>query len=136
MRTHPVDRKRVNTQPVLTGGLSRVLAAFGMGSPSINSSAQVAKNGVAPGKGGFYQAYEGDLFTPGTSNWVIDPTHDGPVQTVWGHGFLSGINQFNPLQTPQIMATPLTKLIGLSGLISGQIITQPLSENAQGSANS
>lgn len=130
-RQHPASKTRVAPNAVV-GGLTRILqGVFGMGSPAAGLAAQNV--GQDPTKfGGFYRFYEGDIWTPGTSNWVVDPTHDGPLQTVWGHAFLRVPNGFNPLQRPQVYSPPAAYNYGVGGQIAGQMLTQPLSDATEG----
>lgn len=136
MRTQPEDRKRYVSEPVsvpqgkIVAGLARIAAGvWGLGNP--RSGLAMEQVSLDPEKSsGFYHVFEGDLFTPGTGNWVVEPTHDGPVNMRWGHGFLRNPNTFNPIQSPQVYSAPASQIYGIGGLIAGQIITQPLSEPA------
>lgn len=123
MRTFPSLRKRIPSE-LVTGGLVHVMAgAFGIGSP-------VSGELIQPLQGpGLYHFHEGDLFNPGTGNYVFDPPFELPLQTIWGNAFLRTPNTFNPLQPPQIMAPPHAFENGIGGLIAGQLALQPLSEN-------
>lgn len=127
--SHPALRKRIPSQSVATGGLRDILrGVFGIGSPAaqLSSPSQV----LAPR--GFYHLHEGDLFQPGTQNWVLDPSLETPLQTNWGRGFLRTPNVFNPLQPPQVYSHANIKTNGLGGQIAGNIVLQPLSENQTG----
>lgn len=124
MRTSPDLRKRYGSQPV--AGLGRIMSGvFGMGSPAsqLSSPAQVEGEN---GPGAFYAFHEGDLFQPGTGNWVFEPSLETPLNTIWGHAFLRTPNTFNPVQPPQIYSNPNITVNGLGGPIAGQIIFQPL----------
>lgn len=132
MRTFPASRKRYASEPMVqVGGLARIMqGVFGLGSPAAGlASQQVRQDAAHPG--GPYAFFEGDVFLPGTSNWVVDPTHDGPLMTVWGHAFLRRPNGFNPLQTPQVMMEASSYLYGLGGQVAGQLVTQPLSNTQE-----
>lgn len=116
---------------VIVGSLSRVAnGVFGVGGPEDNLSQPSYVAGESPAEGGFYTLHEGDLFTPGTQNWVLEPKYDLPVMTIWGNGFLRRANTFNPVQPPQIYATFGTPTDGIGGQIAGQIAMQPLIEPA------
>lgn len=135
MRTLPASRRRYASEPMVTvGALSRIASGvFGLGNPIPGLAAQNVKQD--PGKpGGPAHYYEGDIWTPGTSNWVMDPTHDGPLNTVWGHAFLRLPNGFNPYQQPQIYTQAASYLYGVGGQIAGQMVTQPLSVLPEGAA--
>jgi hypothetical protein len=131
-RKHPATKTRV-APGFVVGGLTRILqGVFGIGSPSAGLAAQRVGQD-AEKQGGFYRFYEGDIWTPGTSNWVLDPSHDGPLMTVWGHAFLRVPNGFNPHQKPQIYAPPVAYVYGLGGQVPGQMISgQPLSDLNEG----
>lgn len=132
MASHPLFRKRYATQPtVAVGGLSRILqGVFGVGSPVAGHASEQARQ-TAAHRGGIYYVHEGDIFTPGAMNWVVDPTHDGPLMTVWGHAFLRTPNTFRVQQTAQLYTAAATALYGIGGQVAGQVITQPLSEVQQ-----
>jgi len=88
---------------------------------------QQAPISLAPGHGASVYAYhEGDLFFPGTQNYVFDYPWELPYSTVWGHGFLRTPNTFNPLQPPQLFSQPNVMINGIGGLIAGQMALQPL----------
>lgn len=95
---------------------------FGSANPAAwTSSAEVA----VPGKQGFYQYYEGDLFTPGTQNYVFEPTTElTPLLPIWGNAFLRRPNSFNPEQPPQIYSNPNIVINGIGGLVAGQFALQ------------
>jgi len=123
----PALRKRRPSENVITGGLVRIFqGAFGIGDAGdeLSSSAQVG------GQRGIYHFHEGDLFTPGTGNWVLDPSLEVPLNTIWGNAFLRTPNTFNPIQPPQVYANQTVSTVGLGGLVAGQIIFQPLQEPA------
>ena len=107
-----------------TGGLSRIASGlFGSSNPaSFSSSMEV----VTPGPKALYHYHEGDLFTPGTQNYVFDYPFEFPLQTIWGNAFLRRPNVFNPLQPRQIQSDPNIVTNGIGGLVAGQIATQPL----------
>jgi hypothetical protein len=116
---------------VTVGGLMRVAAgAFGLGNPSRGLAMQEV--GSARDKeGGPWNLFEGDLFTPGTGNWVVDPSHETPLMTDWGRAFLRRPNAIMALQEPQVFAHQMSPLFGLGGVVPGQLITQPLSMNQE-----
>jgi hypothetical protein len=114
---------RIPTTQIKTGALSRIMQGiFGMANPAAwTSSAEVA----TPGKGAFYQYYEGDLFTPGTQNYVFEPTTElTPIFPNWGNAFLRLPNTFNPEQPPQIYSNPNVVINGIGGLVAGQMALQ------------
>jgi hypothetical protein len=129
MRTNPLARTRYPSQSWVTvGGLKRIAAGvFGLGSPAVGIETGVSS--ARDLEGGPYNLFEGDLFTPGTGNWVVDPTHETPLFTVWGRAFLRQPNTFVALQTAQVFANQMSPLYGVGGQIPGQMITQPLSMN-------
>ena len=81
---------------------------------------------VDPRVSGLYFYHEGDLFSPGTGNWVFEPTTELPLVTVWGRGFLRKPNTFNPVQPPQVMARPTLRQSGIGGLQAGGVALEPL----------
>ena len=75
----------------------------------------------------FYVYHEGDLFTPGTQNFVFEPTTElTPLTTIWGNAFLRRPNTFRATQPPQIYADPYKFINGIGGLQAGQVALQPL----------
>ena len=139
MRTSPNSRKRyVSEQAVTPGigftvaGLGRILSGvFGVGNPGPGLASQNVTLDASK-VGGPYTLHEGDLFLPGTGNWALDPSYDGPLMTVWGHGFLRSPNW--PLaiaQAPQVVTYPASALYGVGGQIAGQLVNQPLSDNQE-----
>lgn len=112
---------------VVVGGLRRIQqGVFGIGDPHDNLSSPHAVIGDTKKEGGHYAFHEGDLFTPGTGNWVFEPAYETPLSTIWGMGFLRVPNTFNPIQ-PQIVYTqPKVVVNGIGGQIAGQMALQPL----------
>jgi hypothetical protein len=97
---------------------------FGVSTPQNQLSSQI---GLAPGHGaGVYAYHEGDLFTPGTQNYVFDYPWELPMGTIWGHAFLRTPNTFDPLQPPQQYSYANVRLNGIGGLVAGQMALQPL----------
>ena len=132
MRTDPLCRKRIPSQSMITvAGLKRVAqGVFGLGSPA--SGLAMQEVGSAPNKeGGPWNLFEGDLFTPGTGNFVVDPSHETPLFTDWGHAFLRRPNAFTCVGPAQVFAHQMSPLFGVGGQVPGQFITQPLSENQE-----
>lgn len=132
MRSNPLCRKRYPSQLMITvGGLMRVAAgAFGLGSPARG----LANQDVASARdkeGGPYNFFEGDLFTPGTGNFVMDPSHETPLFTDWGRAFLRRPNSIMALQPAQVFMNQMSPLFGVGGVVPGQLITQPLSNNQE-----
>lgn len=113
----------------IAGALKRIMGGvFGTPNPaSYSASFQV----VVPKSGAFYQYHEGDVFTPGTQNYVFEPTTELPLQTIWGRSFLRKPNQFNPLQPPQVYSNPNIVINGIGGLVAGQFAFQPLETDGQ-----
>lgn len=150
----PFLRKRIPSQPVITadlsaahgttgvlpppapttpvnraGALSRILAgAFGTAEPASSSSSFQVRT---PGKEALYHYHEGDIFTPGTGNYVFEYPFEFPLQTIWGIGFLRQPNTFPPVQPPQVIANPNVFTNGIGGLIAGQYALQPLESDGQ-----
>ncbi len=83
----------IPTRNTKSGALSRIMmGVFGTPNPeSYSASAQV----VTPKREAFYHFHEGDLFTPGTGNFVFEPTLENPLQTIWGRAFLRRPNTFD-----------------------------------------
>src|SRR5215472_9217111 len=90
------------TEPIIkVGGLTRILQGlFGIGTPTAGHAMEQV--GVLPRKAGVYQYHEGRLFTPGSQNYVLQPSHETPLNTAWGGGFLRIANGFNPVQPAQV----------------------------------
>ena len=126
--TNPNQRRRFSFG-VIPGLADIAMGIWGVGSPQAGLAMQNVGQ-VASKQTGVYQYHQGDLFTPGTGNWAFEPSHDGPVQPIWGAAFLRQPNTFNPIQHPQQYTYAAASVYGLSGQIAGQIITQPLSEPA------
>lgn len=139
----PALRKRTASEPVVTAyqfqtpqtppnnsapassvsGIRRVLAGlFG----SANSAAMTSSAEVDPRNNALYAYHEGDVFTPGTGNYVFVYPFEFPLQTIWGGAFLRRANTFNPEQPPQIYSQPNIVINGIGGLVAGQFATQPL----------
>lgn len=155
MRTHPSERKRYGSEPVILADLSAahdgvgvlpppkplygppqrvgamaaiVAGLFGTATPQNQLSSQVKGDKGELGKWtqSLYHYHEGDLFTPGTQNYVFDYPFELPMMTIWGNAFLRQPNTFNPLQPPQMMSQPNVMLNGIGGLVAGQMAFQPL----------
>lgn len=128
-RIAPQLKKRIAPAFNVTGAFSRIVAGvFGKGSPMGGQTGQEVAQ-TAAHRNGYYRFYEGDYWSPGTANWVLDPVYETPLQTVWGRAFLRVPNTFNPIQTPQVYAPPQAVMVGPGGQVPGQLFTQPLSEN-------
>jgi len=122
------QRQRVTAQPFIQGSLAEIMrCAFGCGSPANQLSSPNEVLGIF---GNLYQLHEGDLFTPGTGNWVLDPAFDTPLMAIWGHGSNRQPNTFNPFQPVQVIQTNTLTLQGMGGLIAGQMALAPLREPA------
>lgn len=113
------------TKTTISTALSRIMQGiFGASNPqSFSASNQVA----IPAKGSFYNFHEGDVFTPGTQNYVFEPTTElTPLNTTWGMGFLRVPNTFSVRQPTPLEANPTIEQNGIGGLVPGQWVTQPL----------
>lgn len=120
---------------VTVGGLLRVMAgAFGLGDPRRGLATQEVAS-ARDKEGGPYNLAEGDVFLPGTGNFYIDPTHETPLFTVWGHAFLRRPNSIMAFQPPQMFSHQMSSLYGIGGVVAGQIINQPLSVNQETGAS-
>lgn len=123
-------RKRKPSEQI-SGANSRIrLGVFGEGSPTPYAFLDVDPNGAA----GIYHYHEGDLFTPGSGNFVFEPNFELPLQTLWGNAFLRKPNTFNPIQPPQIWSQPNVVQNGIGGLQAGQMELQPLLTGENGGA--
>lgn len=131
--TPPVNR---DTNPQRLGVFASLFEGlFGRGNPNpdLNRDSLAAAGFTAganqPGMGQkpFYRYYEGDLFTPGTQNFVFEPTTElTPLTTIWGNAFLSRPNAFRFTSPPQVYADYQKYLNGIGGLVAGQFALQPL----------
>jgi len=111
------------------GGLLRILqGAFGIGAPTARSSDPNEVQNSRPGP--LYAMHEGDIFEPGTGNWVLDPPFDGPLNPVWGNGVSYPYVWMIEQQPVAAVNTVVTN--GLGGQVAGQIALQPLIEPAIG----
>jgi len=125
MRTNPATRQRYPIQNVVTPGLAQIQAGV-WGSPAPVQNEFIQELSTPTGQS-FYRYHEGDFFLPGGPLWCLDPSHDTPLYTVWGQGFLVRANAFRPIAYGQIAYTaPVQPLVGVGGPISGQWMTQPL----------
>jgi len=114
-------RKRVPSEPQLTGASIRIaMGDFGDGSPAF------AVTEVDPRSRSIYHYHQGDLFAPGSQNWVFEPVFELPINTLWGMGFLRRANTFNPIQPPQVYAQPTLFPNGIGGVVPGEIEFQGL----------
>lgn len=114
-----------------TGALSRIFGGlFGSGNPRDNLSAEVDQNS-GPRVQSLFHYHEGDLFTPGTGNYVFEYPFELPVLTIWGNAFLRTPNTFNPRQPSQLNANPNVVTNGIGGLVAGGIAFQPLESDGQ-----
>lgn len=109
-------RKRVPSETV-SGANVRIQygGLFGVGEPR-SGMLQVNPN---PGVG-IYSYHEGDVFLPGTGNWVFEPNFELPLVTIWGSAFIRNPNTFKPLQPPQVWSHPNVQNNGMGGLQAGQ----------------
>jgi len=113
----------------ISGAMVRIESgAFGGGDPRYGF-AQVDPRASAPG---LYFYHEGDLFAPGTGNWVFEPTFELPLYTIWGKAFLRTPNTFKCLQPPQVYSNPTVIQNGVGGLQAGNVQLEPLLIEEQG----
>lgn len=126
--TPPVDP---TARPTTFSVFKSVFAGlFGTGNP--NKDVIRDQQSITPGQPTrksqpFYQYHEGDLFTPGTQNFVFEPTTElTPLTTIWGNAFLSKPNAWPTSQPPQVWADYNKYVNGIGGLIAGQYALQPL----------
>jgi hypothetical protein len=152
MRTAPILRSRTSqtqivlnpaagtvappVNPIATRKFSTtsVMQQIRHGLFGIPHSAQLAQAPVSlsPGHGAsVYGYHQGDLFFPGTQNYVFDYPWELPMNTIWGHGFLTKVNKFNPLQPPQQESFANVRLNGIGGLVAGTMALQPLESTGE-----
>jgi len=115
-----------------TGGISRIIAgAFGSGAP------QPVVNVASPSP--LFAYHEGDIFRPGTENYVFEPMLELPVKAWWGGG--SDVNQGTPYPVnawpvydlqPPVVSYPMVTRVGLGGLQAGAFVQQPLLDRFTG----
>jgi hypothetical protein len=115
-----------------TGGISRIIAGvFGSGTPQPQVGA-ASPNPV-------YAYHEGDIFRPGTENFVFESLLELPLTAWWGAG--SGIRQGTPYpvnawpvfasEIPTVSRPTVTRA-GLGGLQAGAFVQQPLLDRFSG----
>jgi hypothetical protein len=122
MPSYPSQRKRVAAQPVASGAIIRIMTGlFGSGSPIAGLSEVDPRPSAS-----IYQYHEGDLFTPGSQNFVFESIFELPIQTIWGNAFLRRANTFNPIQPPQVFSQPNVMTNGIGGIVAGDIEFQNL----------
>ena len=80
MLTNPYTRRRFRASHVMMAAPVPGRGRIAPPAPGPSLSYQVAP---AP----FYTYTPGDLFDPGTMNWVYMPAYETPLNTTWGHGF-------------------------------------------------
>lgn len=129
MRTNPASRPRFVSQVV--AGLSSITAGiFGVGSPVSGDQIVSHLDGTQLHQTplpGFYAFHQGDLFTPGTANFVLDPSLETPMQTNWGHGFAYENAPFNTFPTSApLISNPNLITNAQRGMVAGQIMLQNL----------
>lgn len=130
MPTNPGTRKRWPTERVAGGIRSILYGVFGAGQPTARTSSPSQIGGDTRQEGGYYHMHEGDIFEPGTGNWVFDPFQETPIQPIWGHAFLANPNFMHPTQPPQIYSDPTVKPTGIGGLVAGQFAFPVLIDQA------
>jgi hypothetical protein len=77
------------------------------------------------GSGGIYGYHTGDVFDPGAQNQVFEPQFALPILQLIGSGIYAGHTP-RPVNPQVVFATGARTIAGLGGIISGQLITQPL----------
>lgn len=80
-------------------------------------------------QGAIYRYHQGDLFLPGPTSMVLDPTWETYLNTVWGHGWLNSFpNAFFQLSGMGhvVASNPAIVTRGTGGLSVGQLALQPL----------
>ena len=109
-----------------TGGINRILTgAFGVGAPVPS-----VVYGLTTPQTGFY--HEGDLFNPGTGNYVFEPAHELPMKGIVGQGGTHQGVKYPDGRWPvfaasaPIVSYPLATQAGYGGLQAGAIVQQPL----------
>lgn len=119
-------------QPMMLVAALRRIAqgVWGLGNPAYGLCAQNVRS-ARDKEGGPYHHFEADLFTPGTGNWAMDPSHETPVATDWGHAFLRRPNTFMAIGPAQVFAHQMSQMYGVGGVVPGQMWTQPLSLNQE-----
>jgi hypothetical protein len=108
------------------GGINRILAgAFGIGSP-----VPTRVFGLQTPSTGFF--HEGDLFTPGTGNYVFEPAFELPIKGIVGQGGARQGVKYPDGRWPifaavaPIVSYPLATTQGYGGLQAGALVQQPL----------
>lgn len=119
-------KRQAASGPVGTGGLRRILAgAFGVGHPT--PSVVVGLN--TPSMGFFH---EGDLFDPGTGNYVFEPAFELPLKGIVGQGGTNQGTKYPDNRWPvfaavaPVVSYPLATTQGYGGLQAGTIVQQSL----------
>lgn len=116
-------RKRQPSQPVIAANARIRAGEFGVGGVTAYDL-----YGVNPNAASIYNYHQGDVFFPGTGNYVFEPNFELPLLTIWGFGFIRNPNTFKALQPPQVWSAPHVRTNGIGGLQAGTIEHQPLSE--------
>lgn len=119
----PVPRQDSNQKLNVTARIFQSLFGAPQGQPDLARNMESA----ATPKGAFYTYHVGDIFTPGTENYIFQPTTElTPLNTIWGNAFLRQPNTFRPLQPPQVDVSYQKNINGIGGLVAGQYALQPL----------
>lgn len=122
MFTFPSLRKRIPAQPVVSGAIVRIMqGVFGTGAPFTG----IAQTDARPSTS-IYNYHQGDVFLPGTRNFVFESIYELPLQTIWGNAFLRTPNTFNPIQGPQALVQPTLTANGIGGVVAGDMELQSL----------
>lgn len=103
------QRKRMNGE-VVVGSQAKYAVAPPRGD---DASAEILQG--RPGS--YYTYHQGDIFTPGVPGLALDPTHEWPLMTIWGHGSLRNPWAFPPTTPQNIVAQPMATVDALRGTI-------------------
>jgi hypothetical protein len=123
MFSFPRLRKRLpSNSNIVSGGNAGFFRASPVGSPV--SGDQMVGLARPADPMAFY--HQGDLFTPGTVNFVFELNLELPVVTIWGNAFLRTPNTFKPIPPPPLIAEPRIFHSGIGGLQAGQLDLQGL----------
>lgn len=116
MRTNPILRPRVPTEPVAGG-----MVHTGNG-PYYDFNVPLGAIG------GLYHFHEGDVFFPGAPSFVYEtPFERTPINTLWGTGIIVlGQHQLMPFPESPMPMNPNIFTNGIGGLQAGEIYMQPL----------
>lgn len=118
MRSLPIHRKRIPSEPVLGGVVPN---GYGTYDDSIPLGAQT----------GLYHFHEGDIFFPGAPSFVYEsPFERTPIFTLWGAGgiLVQAQHMVMPYEGAPTVYYPNVVQNGIGGLQAGDMMMQPLLE--------